>query len=108
MNVVLDTFATEVCANQKKIILLVQDRAGWHRSEKVNLPSGIETEFLPPYSPELQPAERLWSLVDEAIANENLESIEELEEILSKRCCLLSQMTEEIKNLTNYHWFKYS
>lgn len=49
------------------IILLVQDRAGWHRSQKVNLPSGIKTEFLPAYSPELQPAERLWSLVDEAL-----------------------------------------
>ena len=115
MNVVLETFATEAGVNQNKIILLVQDRAGWHRSKKVNRPSGIETEFLPPYSPELyakryplgQPAERLWSLVDEAIANENIESLEELEEILSKRCRVLSQMTEEIKNLTNYHWFKY-
>lgn len=107
MNVVLETFAMEAGANQNKIILLVQDRAGWHRSKKVNFPLGIETEFLPAYSPELQPAERLWSLVDEPIANENIETIDKLEEILSKRCCILSQMTEEIKNLTNYHWFKY-
>ena len=107
MNVVLETFAVEAGANEDKVILLVQDRAGWHRSLKVNLPPGIKTEFLPAYSPELQPAERLWSLVDEAIANENIESIDELEEILSKRCCVLTQMKEEIKNLTNYHWFKY-
>jgi transposase len=107
MNVVLETFATEAGADKDKIILLVQDRAGWHRSQKVHLPSAIKTEFLPAYSPELQPAERLWSLVDEAIANENIESIDELEERLSKRCCVLSQMTEEIKNLTDYHWFKY-
>ena len=53
MNVVLETFATEAGANQDLIILLVQDRAGWHRSQKVNLPTGIETEFLPAYSPEL-------------------------------------------------------
>jgi transposase len=46
--------------------------------------SQIKTEFLVTYSPELQPAERLWSLVDEAIANENIESIDELEERLSK------------------------
>lgn len=108
MNVVLETFAIEAGANQNKIILLVQDRAGWHRSTKVNLPLGIETEFLPAYSPELQPAERLWSLVDEPIANENIETIDELEKILSKRCCVLNQMTQEIKNLTNYHWLKYS
>jgi transposase len=78
-----------------------------HRSQKVNLPLGIETEFLPAYSPGLQPAERLWSLVDEAISNENIETMDELEEILSKRCCVLTHMTEEIKNLTNYHWFQY-
>ena len=115
MNVVLETFATEAGAAQDKILLLVQDRAGWHRSQKVNLPVGMETEFLPPYSPELyakryplgQPAERLWSLVDEALANQNIESIDELEEILSQRCCILTQMREEIKNLTNYHWFNY-
>jgi transposase len=107
MNIVLQTFAQETGANHNKIILLVQDRAGWHRSQKVNYPLGVETEFLPAYSPELQPAERLWSLVDEAIANENIETLDELEEILSKRCCVLSQMTEEIKNLTNYHWLEY-
>ncbi|MGF1590389.1 MAG: IS630 family transposase [Pleurocapsa sp.] len=107
MNVVLATFAIEAQANQNKIILLVQDRAGWHRSQKVHLPLGIETEFLPAYSPELQPAERLWSLVDEPIANENIETIDELEKILSQRCCILNQMTQEIKHLTNYHWLKY-
>ena len=43
----------------------MEDNAGWHRSKKVIIPKGIEIEFLPPYSPELQPAERLWQLVDE-------------------------------------------
>ena len=54
MNVVLETFATEAGADEDKVILLVQDRAGWHRSQKVNFPLGIKTEFLPAYSPELQ------------------------------------------------------
>ena len=26
------------------------DNAGWHRSQKVVVPEGIEIEFLPPYS----------------------------------------------------------
>lgn len=95
MNVVLETFAfLSWCKSRQNHVLTVQDRARWHRSQKVNLPSGIETEFLPPYSPELQPFLRLWSLVDEPIANENIETIDELEDTLSKRCCVLSQMTE--------------
>ena len=33
-----------------------------------------------------------------AIANKKIENIDELEEILSKRCCVLTQMRAEIKN----------
>jgi|GEM_PF-5184185 len=44
-----------------KQILLVIDGAGWHRSEQVVVPNGIHLLLLPPYSPELQPAERLWT-----------------------------------------------
>ncbi|MEB3281828.1 MAG: transposase [Lyngbya sp.] len=85
-------------------MLLVEDNAGWHRSQKVQIPSGIEVEFLPPYSPELQPAERLWKLIDEPLVNECFESLDEIEELLIKRCNILSNMKEEIRNLTNYHW----
>ncbi len=43
----------------------------WHLSQKIthNLPLGLHLEFLPPYSPELQPAERIWPIVDEPLAN---------------------------------------
>ena len=104
LNLVLKTFAREVGANSEKIVILVQDRAGWHRSKEVELPPAIESEFLPPYSPELQPAERLWLLVDEPLVNKHFETLSELEEALIRRCCHLQEMKEEIKNLTNYHW----
>jgi len=104
-NLVLKTFATEVGASEQRIILLVQDRAGWHTSPKVELPAGIIGEFLPPYSPELQPAERLWPLVDEPLVNEHFESLDELEDVLATRCCVLQTMNQEIKNITNYYWF---
>lgn len=84
--------------------MLVEDNAGWHRSQKVEIPEGIKLEFLPPYSPELQPAERLWTLVDEPLVNEYFETIDEIEELLISRCNVLSEMKSEIKNLTNYHW----
>jgi len=40
--------------------VLVMDQAGWHVSEGLKPPSNIELIFLPPYSPELNPVERLW------------------------------------------------
>lgn len=76
-----------------------------HRNQKVIVPEGIEIEFLPPYSPELQPAERLWQLVDEPLVNQYFETINEIENILVERCCLVSEMKNEVGKLTNYHWF---
>lgn len=62
---VLEKFALQTGAGASKIILLVMDRAGWHISERLVIPSGICVEYLPAYSPGLQPAERLWSVTDE-------------------------------------------
>ena len=107
-NLVLEAFAQEVGASQDKVILLVMDNAGWHKSKTLKCPPSIEVEFLPAYSPELQPAERLWCLVDEPLINEHFPTIEHLEDVLSKRCCVLSEMREEIRNLTNFHWLNIS
>ena len=65
----LEEFAKEVGAGKEEHILLVVDQAGWHTGGEVKLPEGIHLEFLPSGSPELQPAERLWPLSNEALAN---------------------------------------
>ncbi len=108
LNKVYEQFALDVGVGDQKKILLVEDQAGWHRSEKAVRPDGIIHIFLPAYSPELQPAERLWQLVDEPLVNQCFETIEALEEILVQRCNVLRiEMKEEIKRLTNYHWLNY-
>ncbi|GAC1460838.1 MAG: hypothetical protein NVS2B14_15430 [Chamaesiphon sp.] len=105
-NLVLEEFAKETGAGSEKNILLVVDRAGWHLSEKVVLPPGIFLEPLPPYSPELQPAERLWSLADEPLVNKSFDKIDDLEEVLEERCQILATtMTEQVKHLTHYYWW---
>ena len=100
----LNEFAKEVGAGKDKRILLVVDQAGWHTGGEVELPEGIHLEFLPPGSPELQPAERLWSLTNEAVANGFFEEIEQIEEALVERCLELLDQTQTIRDLTNYHW----
>lgn len=42
--------------------------------------------FLPPPSPELQPAERLGPLIDELVANRTFATLDELEAVLGERC----------------------
>ena len=104
-NLSLAEFAKTVGAGKDKLVILVVDRAGWHTSERVVLPEGIHLEPLPAYSPELQPAERLWTLADEPLVNEHFDTLEQLETVLALRCCVLSEMKAEISALTNYHWW---
>ena len=63
-----------------KQIVLVLDRAGWHTSVHLRVPDHVHLLFLPPYSPELQPAEHLWLLTNEALVNQHFATIEELED----------------------------
>jgi uncharacterized coiled-coil protein SlyX len=53
----------------------------------------------------LQPAERLWQLSDEPLANKSFETLDELEQVLAERCCIISQMPSKVQALTNYHWW---
>jgi transposase len=108
LNLVYESFAKDAKLSETTKVLLVEDNAGWHRSKKATIPAGITVEFLPAYSPELQPAERLWTLVDEPLVNEYFETIEDIEEVLVLRCNVLSDMKAEIKSLTHYHWLNFS
>jgi transposase len=93
-----------VGAGEDKHILLVVDQAGWHTAGEVLLPEGVHLEFLPSGSPELQPAERLWPLTNEALANSLFEEIEQIERTLMHRCVQLLDQAELIAGLNNYHW----
>ncbi len=42
-------------------VVLVLDNAGWHVSKNLKTPKNITLLPLPPYSPELNPIERLWA-----------------------------------------------
>jgi transposase len=46
----------------KKRILLIMDNASWHKSKSLNW-HGMHHEFLPPYSPDLNPIERIWLIL---------------------------------------------
>lgn len=102
---VLEDLAQELGASKDHAVLLVLDRAGWHTSKKLRVPEGIELLFLPPYSPELQPVERLWTLTDEPLANRFFDTLDELEEPLVKRCAYLRTQPDLITRQTLFHWW---
>jgi transposase len=42
-------------------VVLIMDQAGWHKAKALQVPDNITIRYLPPYSPELNPVERLWA-----------------------------------------------
>lgn len=83
---VLAEFAAAIGAGPAKRIILMIDQAGWHVSDQVDVPDGLHLVYQPPYSPEVQPAERLWSLSDETLVNKHLADLPGLIETQAERC----------------------
>ena len=104
-NRVLADFAQHFGVGKNKRIVLAMDQAGWHTSEQVKVPEGIHLELMPSHSPELQQAERLWPLTNEAIANKLFQNLDELEEVLFQRCQVLLRQQDLIRRLTCFHWW---
>ena len=101
----LAAFARQAEASPKKQIVLVLDRAGWHASLRVRVPDHVHLHFLPPYSPELQPAEHLWPLTNAPLVNRHFASLDELEEVQAQRCVALQAQPALIRLTTLFHWW---
>jgi len=104
-NIALREFARDIGAGANKRVLLVIDGAGWHTSGEVVVPEGIHLIQLPPYSPELQPAERLWPLSNEGIANQHFTNLGELETAQVERCRSLLTQSALISSYTLFSWW---
>ena len=59
MNVFLEMLSVELASKEHAV--LIMDGAGWHKAKKLVVPQNITILHLPPYSPELNPVERLWA-----------------------------------------------
>jgi hypothetical protein len=101
----LAAFARETGAGRDRLILLLLDGAGWHTEPGLAVPEGIRLIYLPPYTPELQPAEHLWPLVDEPLANSHFETLDALDAVLAERCRALEQDRDLIAAHTTFHWW---
>jgi len=105
MGAALAAFAQDEGIDAMHRAVLVLDGAGWYTSGKLMVPDGIDLVFLPPASPELQPVERAWSLVDEPVANRTFADLTEVEDILVTRCQTLRAARRIIKAHTRDHWW---
>lgn len=105
MSEMLRIFAEEagICARRRAII--VMDGAGWHTAADLVVPEGVHLVFLPAYSPELQPAERIWPVINEEVANRTFTHLDELMAAIDRRCEHLNSHRDDVRDRTLYHWW---
>ncbi len=69
--------------NELKIVIV--DNAGFHRLNQFNyqIPDNIKLVRIPPYSPELNPSEKIWAYIKQYYKNIFFESLDQIKQWLS-------------------------
>jgi hypothetical protein len=84
-------------------ILMLADQAGWHVSQKLQVPENIRLISLPPRSPELNPAEHIWEeLREKNFANRAFRDLDEVEDTLCQGLNDIAMDPEKLRSMTNF------
>jgi len=62
-------------AFSKSLNLLVLDKGRFHQAKSLKIPENIVFLFLPPYSPELNPIERLWQDIKDKLFTQTYKTL---------------------------------
>jgi transposase len=99
----LDDFSKTLAPDVQ--VLLVMDQAGWHRAKDLVIPANITAVSLPPYSPELNPVERVWLHLRERFLSHRW--LEDYDAIVQACCQAWNAMVadpERLRSITSYPW----
>jgi transposase len=91
---------SEKFKNEK--IVLIMDNASFHKSKKLKIPKNIKIEYIPPYSPELNPQERRFEDIKKFLKNRVFNTLEELQSKVTE--ILFSYTKKQIKSLVSYNY----
>ena len=102
----MSLFLAEVaCRHADEFVLMVMDQAGWHLAGDLIVPENMRLIFLPPYSPELNPAEHLWDALREAcFANHVFRDLDAVEQTLADGLLALENDSSRVQSMTGFDW----
>lgn len=105
MSIYLAEFAKTLPKNIQDVMVL--DQAGWHGAKELDVPDNVTLIALPPYSPELNPVERLWLYLRERFLS--LRVFDDHDAIIDA-CCqawnAAADDAERIKSLCLQPWIR--
>lgn len=104
MGQALTDFAGWADPGGRKVLVVILDGSGGHTAKGLKVPPGVVLHRQPSCTPELQPAEHLWPLVREGLANRVFDGLPTLSETLVRRCGWLADHPEVVGGAVGFHW----
>ncbi len=104
MSLALAEFARWADPHGDTVLVLLLDNSGWHVAGDLVVPPDEVLHRLPPNTPELQPAEPLWPLVREVVANQTFADLDAMERPLVERCRWLIDHPGGVHGAVGFGW----
>ena len=87
----------------EKLIVMMCDRAAWHRSHALEIPENIVLLAMPPVSPELNPAETMWAWIRKNyLGNKFFDDLQGAEEAVVEAFLKLDSHPDIIQSITSF------
>ena len=97
--VFLDSLST---TNPEEFKIMVLDNGAFHKAKSLSIPQNIGLLFLPPYSPELNPAENIWAILKRKFTNKLYNTLQEVSEFITEATKSLS--VDNIKSTCGFSY----
>jgi len=92
-------------AHHDEFIVMVLDGASSHKSKELKIPDNVSLIPLPPYSPELNPAEQIWNLLRrDYFANRVFDSLDAATNQAERGLAEIAANKSAVRQLTNWTW----
>ena len=103
MNAFLQNLSKEYADD---VIILVCDNAPWHEGEQVVIPDNILILYIPPYTPEMNPIEQIWTEIRKRGFKNVL--FQSLEDVVNKLCDVVNSLeTSTVAHITARNWMPF-
>lgn len=96
-------FLNEFSRNKvHELKVVVLDNGAFHKAKRLKVPDNIILIFLPPYSPELNPAEKMWQKIKRSFTNRTFKTLTDVELFICKQAKLITE--EVVKSICRYDY----
>ena len=85
-----------------EFIVLLLDNGAFHKAQKLIKPENIALLFIPPYSPELNPAEKIWWKMKRAFSGKLHKTLDSVSEFIKNKVNIITDV--QVKNTCSYQY----